>query len=582
MSVFRWVPLEVQVSLGLYGNIISARANMSWRRLGLPTEARRAGDRLITCYGWSKAALIPRLLRAQKTLADLDHLLATFAPHNRYPLARGHEPALWPQGEDGQMSIDPGITSQNMEEIPATDEEAATEQDRMIWESLAKHQQGSRQDAGRYRFEPDAGHDNEGLYFFPAPHANDAPIRMDLAGPRGLRRLWTLYAPPNGADLKPWSVNRICDEFEIPRSWFMSIKAALRLTHDSMPAPPEDVARAFAEGKQTALAQDVLASASAELRRQTASLTREQNDADARKWRDFERSFTELAQRFRLTDSIPAPPKLALETTGTRTLLAFDCTTDVHVEALGYDSSNLNPNGEDVDYTQQAMIQHATRVGKIHTAALLIGSDFLDVDTYGKTTTKGTPQVSALPPEDIPRLGWEVTKRRIQRWRAVADRVVLLLCPGNHDKFVTSCFRVLLHEAFDDQPDVDLLWSRKERVYLRWGATLIGATHGDTAKAVALPELMLAEAPSLDGVTRRIWVRGHDHVHQVKKRTAVEINTAPALSPNSTWAAQHFGLADREAMLLCVDPTANFVDKFTVRVPAQPELGANGALSIDI
>jgi hypothetical protein len=35
-------------------------------------------------------------------------------------------------------------------------------------------------------------------------------------------------------------------------------------------------------------------------------------------------------------------------------------------------------------------------------------------------------------------------------------------------------------------------------------------------------------------------------------------------------------------MLLCVDPTANFVDKFTVRVPAQPELGANGALSIDI
>ena len=99
---------------------------------------------------------------------------------------------------------------------------------------------------------------------------------------------------------------------------------------------------------------------------------------------------------------------------------------------------------------------------------------------------------------------------------------------------------------------------------------------------MALPELMLAEAPSLDGVTRRIWVRGHDHVHQVKKRNAVEINTAPALSPNSTWAAQNFGLADREAMLICVDPTANFVDKFTVRVPPQAEAGAQGALSIDI
>ena len=35
-------------------------------------------------------------------------------------------------------------------------------------------------------------------------------------------------------------------------------------------------------------------------------------------------------------------------------------------------------------------------------------------------------------------------------------------------------------------------------------------------------------------------------------------------------------------MLICVDPTANFVDKFTVRVPPQTEAGAQGALSIDI
>jgi hypothetical protein len=128
------------------------------------------------------------------------------------------------------------------------------------------------------------------------------------------------------------------------------------------------------------------------------------------------------------------------------------------------------------------------------------------------------------------------TEKALERHAKVTVRVL----PGNHDEVTAGAIALALWAWFrnDDRVTVDIDPSRFW--WWRFGANLLGATHGDQAKMQALPMLMAATRPKDWGETRHRFIAcGHIHT-----KTALEIGGVIVESFQSTAArdAWHAGM----------------------------------------
>jgi len=261
----------------------------------------------------------------------------------------------------------------------------------------------------------------------------------------------------------------------------------------------------------------------------------------------------------------PRPPRWSLRD-ARPSALVVDAMTDAHVEQLGADGSgHIEARAAVLDATD-GLIERTVRAYTPGAAVLLVGSDWLDADTYKGTTTQGTQQRSSLPPERAAAFAFRLLVDRIQRWRAVCP-VRLVVVPGNHDRLLTTWLAVALDATFADAPDVTIYDAPPGgRVYMRHGACLLGFCHGDGAKPEKLPGLMADEAPDQHGVRHRHWITGHRHVYEVRSQPGGDVTTAPSIARGSAWEAMHFGgEGKRAAVALYYDAVDGHVGSAVVR-----------------
>lgn len=165
------------------------------------------------------------------------------------------------------------------------------------------------------------------------------------------------------------------------------------------------------------------------------------------------------------------------------------------------------------------LLEQAQKHGVAH-ILFVLGNDVIHIDKPGRTTTSGTPQDTdgtlAVMFDDA--LAFYVAC--IDMCRQVAP-VTVLYCPSNHDWFTGFALARAVRAWFRDCPEVSASaynTSHNHRKYFRYGANLLGFTHGDGAKEADLPALMLDEVPQhLDGGRRRYWYLHHLH-HKIGKR----------------------------------------------------------------
>lgn len=123
------------------------------------------------------------------------------------------------------------------------------------------------------------------------------------------------------------------------------------------------------------------------------------------------------------------------------------------------------------------------------------------------------------------------------------DRIIVRILPGNHDEVTAGAISLALWAWFrsDDRVTVDVDPSRFW--WWRFGANLLGATHGDAAKMKDLPMIMASSCPEDWGRTKyRYALTGHIH-HQ----SAIEVGGVVVESFQSTAArdAWHAGMGFR-------------------------------------
>ena len=146
-------------------------------------------------------------------------------------------------------------------------------------------------------------------------------------------------------------------------------------------------------------------------------------------------------------------------------------------------------------------------------ALVLNLGDFFHMDNTSNVTARSGARldVDSRWPRVI-RLGAEVMKSVIQLALAKHKKVEVRNNIGNHDDHTSHALGLILQAYYSNEPRVTVHTSPNPYWYLRFGKTLIGTTHGNTATVQQLATIMAEDRAQDWGETIfRYWHLGHFH-----------------------------------------------------------------------
>jgi hypothetical protein len=169
------------------------------------------------------------------------------------------------------------------------------------------------------------------------------------------------------------------------------------------------------------------------------------------------------------------------------------------------------------------------------------GNDFFNVDGHANQTTAGTPQREDGRWQKSFIVGRKMLVDTILRLRKIAP-VDVVMISGNHDTERVFYLGDTLAGWFHKTDGVTVDNSPTMRKYYRWGASLIGFTHGGEEKHKDLPLIMATEKPKEWAETKfRELHLGHWHhkseIHwqPVQEFNGIRVRVIPSLCPADDW-----------------------------------------------
>lgn len=226
------------------------------------------------------------------------------------------------------------------------------------------------------------------------------------------------------------------------------------------------------------------------------------------------------------------------------------CIMDAHLSKLAWGEETGGANYDmaiceaRVDAAVDDLLYQA-RSYDIEKIVLPWGNDFFHFDTISGMTTAGTPMDRDSRFQKMFRKGRAIASRAVRRCAAIAP-VELVIVPGNHDEITSFLLGEVLAAEFEDDERVTVDNSPRLRKYVKYGANLIGYTHGKDEPHKKLPLIMAQEVPHLWGETvfREVHT-GHFHSSKVTDATpvnsfnGVRVRILQSLSGTDAWHARH-------------------------------------------
>lgn len=160
-----------------------------------------------------------------------------------------------------------------------------------------------------------------------------------------------------------------------------------------------------------------------------------------------------------------------------------------------------------------AVQRAADAAGGFEEALLVVGGDYFHADSRHNTTERGG---HVLDVDTRQAKVWEAATRALHRavelLAAKANRVHVIVIPGNHDWESSFHLQRLLAAYYRNEARVHVPTSPRSRQYVLWGKVLLGFAHGHLMPMQDLASLMAAEVPEWWAQsTERTWHLGHIH-----------------------------------------------------------------------
>jgi predicted phosphodiesterase len=179
--------------------------------------------------------------------------------------------------------------------------------------------------------------------------------------------------------------------------------------------------------------------------------------------------------------------------------------TDVHI--------GQNGGGGNIPGAALRVVQDLAKLGPISEVIYPVGSDLVHIDTYARTTTKGTHIASAMGARESLLHAVNAMASIVSLTLLAGYKVRLTYCAGNHDRVASYSVMLALMAWFRNEPNV-LIDSIEinERSYLDINGTMVAVMHGDTHKPEQMPMLAAVEAPEIWGRCKHRYIMcGHRH-----------------------------------------------------------------------
>lgn len=185
-----------------------------------------------------------------------------------------------------------------------------------------------------------------------------------------------------------------------------------------------------------------------------------------------------------------------------------------------------------------AAVDHLVALAPPAAEALIVNlGDFFHADNQSNQTTKSH---NALDVDTrwskVLGVGIRTMRRVIDRALEKHDKVTVICEIGNHDDHSAVMLALCLAQYYEREPRVVVDTSPAKFHWYRFGANLIGVTHGDTVKPDKLPGIMACDRAKDWGETEhRFWLCGHVHHDSLKEYPGVTVETFRTLAARDAW-----------------------------------------------
>lgn len=220
----------------------------------------------------------------------------------------------------------------------------------------------------------------------------------------------------------------------------------------------------------------------------------------------------------------------------------------------------------DVNIARQDLLAAAGRLVEVAPPterALIVNlGDFFHADSLSQLTKSGHKlDVDTRWPRVL-RLGCHLMVDLITLALQKHQRVELVNAIGNHDDHSSIMLSAFLEAWFHAEPRVLIHPTTSKFHYLEFGRCLIGVTHGDTVKHLALGELMASDRPEAWGRTvHRYWYTGHIHHTSKTELRGVVVESFRTLAARDAWHTAQGYRSGRDMYAIVLDKEHGEVER---------------------
>lgn len=174
---------------------------------------------------------------------------------------------------------------------------------------------------------------------------------------------------------------------------------------------------------------------------------------------------------------------------------------------------------------------------------LPIGNDLFHTNGFNSLTKKGTQLEYYCNPEEAYYTICDAITWAVQLFSKIAP-VKVLMIKGNHDEDKITTLGYWLDRYFQNNENIEVDYTRRQRKYIKYGENLIGFAHGDKEKMKMqqLPLIMAQEAKEYWGNTthRKMYLGDLHHGFEYqflksKDHPGVEVEYLRSCGTTDTW-----------------------------------------------
>jgi len=201
-----------------------------------------------------------------------------------------------------------------------------------------------------------------------------------------------------------------------------------------------------------------------------------------------------------------------------------------------------------------------------HTAVVNQLGDFLHYDSLEAVT----PTSKHIVDSDgrfskIVRVALRILRHVIDFALHKHERVVVLLCEGNHDLASSVWLRAMFSALYENEPRVTVIDSDLPYYVHEHGATMLCFHHGHLSKNDRLPLLFAAQFPEAWGRTRKRYCHvGHRHHVEEKEHSGMRVIQHSTLAARDAYAARGGWLSERQVTAITYHSEHGDVARTTV------------------